>query len=155
MKTLEHPLRAVSTDTAHSLHSTSDSTPRRGNYTAQETARPSRAAHLRPGHRSGGAFTAEQMADGAAAGAQALLAASVFHYNVATVANIKRSLHSLGVPVRNGDIRDSTALNTVPVIPIVSASSVPDAVASANQVSRWLKHTSATSIRSRLTPRKY
>ena len=67
MKTLEHPLRAVSTDTAHSLHSTSDSTPRRappararrGNYTAQETARPRRAAHLRPGHRSGGAFTAQ------------------------------------------------------------------------------------------------
>jgi cyclase len=78
---------------------------------------------------SGGAFTAEQMADGAGAGAQALLAASVFHYNVATVANIKRSLHSLGVPVRNGDTRDSSALNTAPVIPIVSASSVPDAVA--------------------------
>jgi cyclase len=78
---------------------------------------------------SGGAFTAEQMADGAGAGAQALLAASVFHYNVATVGNIKRSLHSLGVPVRNGDTRDSNALNTAPVIPIVSASSVAEAVA--------------------------
>jgi imidazoleglycerol phosphate synthase cyclase subunit len=78
---------------------------------------------------SGGAFTAEQMADGAAAGAQAVLAASVFHYNVATVGNIKRSLHSLGVPVRNGDARDSNALNTAPVIPILSATSVADAVA--------------------------
>ncbi len=78
---------------------------------------------------SGGAFTAEQMADGAGAGAQALLAASVFHYNVATVGNIKRSLHSLSVPVRNGDTRDSNALNTTPVIPIVSASSIAEAVA--------------------------
>lgn len=78
---------------------------------------------------SGGAFTAEQMSDGAGAGAQALLAASVFHYNVATVGNIKRSLHSLGVPVRNGDTRDPNAMNTVPIIPIVSASSVPEAVA--------------------------
>jgi imidazole glycerol phosphate synthase glutamine amidotransferase subunit len=78
---------------------------------------------------SGGAFTAEQMADGASAGAQALLAASVFHYNVATVGNIKRSLHSLGVPVRNGDARDSNALNTAPVIPIVAAASISEAVA--------------------------
>jgi imidazole glycerol-phosphate synthase subunit HisF len=78
---------------------------------------------------SGGAFTAEQMADGASAGAQALLAASVFHYNVATVGNMKRSLHSLGVPVRNGDARDPNALNTAPVIPIVCASSVAEATA--------------------------
>jgi imidazole glycerol phosphate synthase glutamine amidotransferase subunit len=78
---------------------------------------------------SGGAFTAEQMAEGAAAGAQALLAASVFHYNIATVDNMKRSLHSLGVPVRNGDIRDSNARNTAPIVPVVAGSSVSEAIA--------------------------
>ncbi|MEO1585147.1 MAG: imidazole glycerol phosphate synthase subunit HisF [Planctomycetota bacterium] len=51
---------------------------------------------------SGGADTAEHMADAIAAGADAVLAASIFHEHQATVDEVKRRLASLGVPTRTG-----------------------------------------------------
>lgn len=49
---------------------------------------------------SGGAATARHMADAVAAGADAVLAASIFHYRECTVAELKDELAALGVEVR-------------------------------------------------------
>ena len=49
---------------------------------------------------SGGAATAEHMAEAVAAGADAVLAASIFHYREVTVAELKDELAALGVEVR-------------------------------------------------------
>jgi imidazoleglycerol phosphate synthase cyclase subunit len=49
---------------------------------------------------SGGAATAEHMADAVAAGADAVLAASIFHYRECTVAELKDELAALNVEVR-------------------------------------------------------
>lgn len=49
---------------------------------------------------SGGASTAAHMRDALDAGASAVLAASIFHDRVTTVADLKRELSSLGVSVR-------------------------------------------------------
>ncbi|TVQ61801.1 MAG: imidazole glycerol phosphate synthase subunit HisF [Phycisphaerales bacterium] len=49
---------------------------------------------------SGGADSAAHMADGVRAGAEALLAASIFHDARHTVIDVKRALASMGVPVR-------------------------------------------------------
>jgi imidazoleglycerol phosphate synthase cyclase subunit len=49
---------------------------------------------------SGGAATAEHMADAVRAGAGAVLAASIFHYRECTVARLKDELFALGVEVR-------------------------------------------------------
>lgn len=49
---------------------------------------------------SGGAATAEHLADALGAGADAVLAASIFHDREATVAEVKRQLRALGVTVR-------------------------------------------------------
>ncbi len=49
---------------------------------------------------SGGVGTLEHLAEGAAAGAEGLLAASIFHFREHTVADAKRCLAQSGVPVR-------------------------------------------------------
>ena len=49
---------------------------------------------------SGGAATAAHMADGVRAGADAVLAASIFHWGEITVAALKDELAALGVEVR-------------------------------------------------------
>lgn len=49
---------------------------------------------------SGGAATAQHLADALAAGADAVLAASIFHDGDHTVADVKQSLRNLGVGVR-------------------------------------------------------
>jgi len=49
---------------------------------------------------SGGADSAQHLAEAAGAGATGLLAASIFHDADLTVAELKRDLHSLGVEVR-------------------------------------------------------
>jgi imidazole glycerol-phosphate synthase subunit HisF len=49
---------------------------------------------------SGGAAGPEDMVDGFAAGADAVLAASIFHYGSHTIAAVKDVLHAAGVPVR-------------------------------------------------------
>lgn len=49
---------------------------------------------------SGGAANARHLAEAYAAGASALLAASLFHDGDATIRSIKQELHTLGIPVR-------------------------------------------------------
>ncbi|WP_144187068.1 imidazole glycerol phosphate synthase subunit HisF [Elioraea rosea] len=49
---------------------------------------------------SGGVGTAEHFAEGAAAGATGLLAASVFHFGALTIADAKRAVGRAGLPVR-------------------------------------------------------
>jgi len=49
---------------------------------------------------SGGAGTAEHFVEAARAGADALLAASVFHYRTLTIAEVKEALRSAGFTVR-------------------------------------------------------
>jgi cyclase len=49
---------------------------------------------------SGGVGTREHFAEGLQAGADAALAASVFHYSQLTVAEVKEHLHGVGLPVR-------------------------------------------------------
>ena len=49
---------------------------------------------------SGGVGTLQHFADGARAGATGLLAASVFHFGTFTIAQVKRSLSDVGLPVR-------------------------------------------------------
>lgn len=49
---------------------------------------------------SGGAATADHLADGLAHGADAVLAASIFHYAEYTPAQLKSDLHARGIPVR-------------------------------------------------------
>ncbi len=49
---------------------------------------------------SGGVGTVRHFAEGAAAGASALLAATVFHYGHVTIAEAKRAMADAGVPVR-------------------------------------------------------
>jgi cyclase len=49
---------------------------------------------------SGGASTAAHLVDGLKSGAEAVLAASIFHDNVTTVAAIKSQMAAMGIPVR-------------------------------------------------------
>ena len=49
---------------------------------------------------SGGAGTVEHFADAARVGADAVLAASVFHYGTLTIAEVKQGLHAAGFTVR-------------------------------------------------------
>ena len=49
---------------------------------------------------SGGAATADHLADGLASGADAVLAASIFHYGEFTVKELKDELFSRGIAVR-------------------------------------------------------
>jgi cyclase len=49
---------------------------------------------------SGGAGAVEHFAPAVAAGADAVLAASVFHFGDCTVADVKASLRGAGLPVR-------------------------------------------------------
>ncbi|MGB7962996.1 MAG: imidazole glycerol phosphate synthase subunit HisF [Propionicimonas sp.] len=49
---------------------------------------------------SGGAGTVEHFVAAARAGADAVLAASVFHYGTLTIAEVKQALHEAGFPVR-------------------------------------------------------
>ena len=49
---------------------------------------------------SGGAGSVEDFAPAVAAGADALLAASVFHFGELTIGDVKAALHTSGVPVR-------------------------------------------------------
>ncbi len=49
---------------------------------------------------SGGAGTAQDFVAAADAGADAVLAASVFHYGTLTIAEVKQALHEAGHPVR-------------------------------------------------------
>ena len=51
---------------------------------------------------SGGVGGPEHMVDGFAAGADAMLAASIFHYGRYSVADVKAALDAAGVPVRLG-----------------------------------------------------
>jgi len=49
---------------------------------------------------SGGAGAAHHFVEAARAGADAVLAASVFHYGTLTIAEVKRALAEAGFPVR-------------------------------------------------------
>jgi cyclase len=49
---------------------------------------------------SGGAGTAQHFVDAVAAGADAVLAASVFHYGTLSIAEVKQALATVGYPVR-------------------------------------------------------
>ena len=49
---------------------------------------------------SGGAGTPEHLAQGLAAGAAAVLAASIFHQGTYTVGEVKRALSEAGFPIR-------------------------------------------------------
>jgi cyclase len=49
---------------------------------------------------SGGAGTLEHLAEGLRAGADAALAASIFHYRTYSVAQAKQHLAAAGIPVR-------------------------------------------------------
>ena len=51
---------------------------------------------------SGGAGTVEHFVDAARAGADAVLAASVFHYGTLRIADVKQALSKAGFPVRLG-----------------------------------------------------
>ena len=57
------------------------------------------AVHV-PVIASGGAGTVQHFVDAARAGADAVLAASVFHYGTLTIAEVKRALAGAGFPVR-------------------------------------------------------
>jgi cyclase len=65
-----------------------------------ELIRLVRAAVHVPVIASGGAGAVEHFAPAVDAGADAVLAASVFHFGDFTVADVKASLHDAGVPVR-------------------------------------------------------
>lgn len=54
---------------------------------------------------SGGASTSTHMKDALAAGADAVLAASIFHYGETTVTRIKQELLLAGIPVRPFNMR--------------------------------------------------
>ncbi len=58
------------------------------------------AATRLPVVASGGVGTAAHMVEGARAGATGLLAASIFHFGVLSVAEVKRALAAAGLPVR-------------------------------------------------------
>ncbi len=64
--------------------------------------RPVRSVVSVPIVASGGADSPEHMADAVAAGADAVLAASIFHQGNWTVEGVKGALAGLGVPVRPG-----------------------------------------------------
>ncbi|HSN11030.1 MAG TPA: HisA/HisF-related TIM barrel protein, partial [Propionibacteriaceae bacterium] len=49
---------------------------------------------------SGGAGTAQHFVEAVAAGADAVLAASVFHYGTLSIAEVKEALRAAGHPVR-------------------------------------------------------
>jgi imidazole glycerol-phosphate synthase subunit HisF len=49
---------------------------------------------------SGGAGTAEHFVDAVKAGASAVLAASLFHFNELSIAQVKRAMANAGIPVR-------------------------------------------------------
>lgn len=49
---------------------------------------------------SGGAATAQHLAEGLEAGADAVLAASIFHYEEYTVKQLKDDLVSRSIPIR-------------------------------------------------------
>ena len=68
-------------------------------YDLELTAAVSRAVDV-PVIASGGAGTLEHLADALRAGADAALAASIFHYRQHTVGEAKRYLADAGVPVR-------------------------------------------------------
>ena len=53
---------------------------------------------------SGGAGTAQHFVDAALAGADAVLAASVFHYGTLTIGEVKQALAAAGCPVRIEDV---------------------------------------------------
>lgn len=65
-----------------------------------ELLRRVRAAVSVPIVASGGADSPEHMAEAARAGADAVLAASIFHQGEWTVAGVKEALHGMGVSVR-------------------------------------------------------
>ena len=65
-----------------------------------ELLRRARAAVSVPIIASGGAGALEDFAPAVAAGADALLAASVFHFGELTIGQVKQALHGAGVPVR-------------------------------------------------------
>jgi cyclase len=60
-----------------------------------------RAAVTIPLVASGGAGTLDHFADAAGAGADAVLAASVFHFQEFTIADVKAALAGRGHPVRD------------------------------------------------------
>ena len=72
---------------------------RRAGYDLDLTRRIAAAVSV-PVIASGGAGTAAHMLDAFRAGADAVLAAGIFHDAVTTVAEVKRFLHDEGVPVR-------------------------------------------------------
>ena len=72
----------------------------RDGFDLELTGRVSGAVRV-PVIASGGAGTAEHFRDAlTVAGAEAALAAGIFHEGVTTVAEVKRALHEAGVPVR-------------------------------------------------------
>jgi cyclase len=72
---------------------------RRTGYDLELTRRIAAAVQV-PVIASGGAGTAEHMLDAFRAGADAALAAGIFHDGVMTVADVKHRLHIEGIPVR-------------------------------------------------------
>ncbi len=69
-------------------------------------ARRGRGGRGRAGDRLGGRRRAEHLADALAAGAAAVLAASIFHQGTYTVGEVKRELAEAGFPIRRGEPDD-------------------------------------------------
>ncbi len=65
-----------------------------------EMIRAVRAAAAVPLIASGGAGTAQHFVEAVQAGADAVLAASVFHFGTVTIAQVKEALAGAGIPVR-------------------------------------------------------
>lgn len=81
---------------------------RRTGYDIGLSRRVSEAVSV-PVIASGGAGTPEHLAAAFTdAGADAALAAGIFHDGTTTVGEVKRSLRAAGVPVRTGDVHEST-----------------------------------------------
>ena len=71
----------------------------RSGYDTELLAAVSKAVHV-PVIASGGAATPEHLIEALKAGADAVLAASIFHDGDYTVADIKRAMKAAGIPVR-------------------------------------------------------
>jgi imidazoleglycerol phosphate synthase cyclase subunit len=91
--------RAVECGAGEILLTSWDRDGTRSGYDCELLSAVSRAVEV-PVIASGGADTPDQMLEGIRAGADAVLAASIFHYGDLTVGDIKRQLAANGVEVR-------------------------------------------------------
>lgn len=99
MDALEWARRVVDLGAGEILLTSMDRDGTQGGYDLELTAAISRAVSV-PVIASGGAGTPGHLYEALAAGADAVLAASIFHYGTYTVGDVKRYLADRGLPVR-------------------------------------------------------